>query len=147
MFSGTGSEGESEEHRGQERPETAAKKSVEEIEDLQEKKIALQEEARGLAQGGEAFHEVLREANRQELLRFKQGGLYDHVQIVAEGCCEECDNRDGEVMPLEEALRKEPLPQAGCRRFIDSDVYTEGWCVCSWTFEDSEGATGEKLPT
>lgn len=141
MFTGAHPEGETRD------PETAARKSVEEVDDLQEKKIALQEEARGLAQGGEPFHEVLREANRQELLRLKQGGLYDHVQIVADGCCQECEKRDGEVMPLEEALTTEPLPQECCTRFIDSGVYEEGWCICSWTFEDSEGATGEKLPT
>ena len=60
-----------------------------------------------------------------------------NVEIIGSKCCVECDKIDGNFIPLDEAIKKPPLPHRQCIR--------ENGCICLYGFQVARDTKGRAL--
>lgn len=92
--------------------------------DLHRSSRVLFTQALCLHEEGRDFLALKREANKLSVQHYVQQGIVTKVQILADGCCEECReyaDAIGQVTPS--VALERPLPGNGCSR---------DWCNCSW---------------
>lgn len=53
------------------------------------------------------------------------------VEISANVCCDTCRKQDGKIFPIDEAVKKMPIPPKDCTNKINKEA-PDGWCVCSY---------------
>ena len=92
---------------------------------------------------GKDFNTVLREKNRCDLLKFKQGKYYTKVKIMAGVGCDSCKIHHGEVYTIDEALKLLPLPNLECTNHVNPEL--PGWCRCYYAIADSLEELGKRV--
>ena len=60
-----------------------------------------------------------------------------NVSIIASGCCEDCEKRNGEVFSFNELLKDLPLPQKCCTRY--------NFCICRYGAKGIRDSNGRLI--
>jgi len=103
--------------------------------DMSSRKIIYFEMARFIYEEGKNPYELLKEASKCELLKYKESGVVSKVKINSCGdlSCKECQKLNGKTYLVEKALEEMPVPCKDC----DNDKNKNGfpWCRCRWVGE------------
>jgi hypothetical protein len=59
------------------------------------------------------------------------------VMFIATGCCSTCEAKDGQIIPLREAVVNQPIPQNGCTR--------PAGCLCTYGIFGDRDADGNLI--
>lgn len=78
---------------------------------------------------GEEFFPHLQQHAKLQLTSLKQKG-YDRVKISSIGSCEMCQQLNGRVLSVNEALKEKPIPNMKCTHEIEKGKL--GWCMCHY---------------
>ena len=62
-----------------------------------------------------------------DLMKADLSDYKQEVEFIATKCCEECDKINGQIIPLEEAIKTQPLPYSKCKR--------KTGCICCYGFK------------
>ena len=100
--------------------------------DLQALKMLYLEMALFLCEEGRDFFHLLQQSRRMELTHYKQSGFVNNVQILTAGdaSCETCQQLQGKVLTLDEALEQMPIPCKECTSELRQG--RPGWCRCCY---------------
>lgn len=100
--------------------------------DLHDRKMAYYQLALLAEEEGRPFHDLLAEAARCELTRYKKDGV-EKVEILTAGpgnSCPECEAQAGRVSQIRDVLRLMPLPCPNCTKtLLGTSV---GFCRCRY---------------
>lgn len=85
-----------------------------------------------LNEEGKDYRLPLQQAAKMKLLSFKKEGVIEKVEISSggEGTCEACNQLDGKIFPIEDALKKMPLPFEKCTNSMEHG--NPGFCMCMY---------------
>ena len=56
----------------------------------------------------------------------------DKVMVESNGCCDVCASKDGLIITIAEALKRNPIPHDDCQSMRDKNEF-DGWCRCHYT--------------
>lgn len=100
---------------------------------FQELRMLYFEMALFLYEEGRDFFHLLEQSHRMELTKYKQWGFVEKVRMHAAGdtSCEACQQLEGTLLSLEEALDQTPLPCKDCT-FDFHGSGRPGWCRCQY---------------
>lgn len=78
------------------------------------------------------YRTPLQQSAKMKLMSFKREGGVERVEVSAggEGTCSECNQLDGKIFPIEDALEKMPLPFERCTNSMEHG--TPGFCMCMY---------------
>jgi len=100
--------------------------------DLHKKKMAYHYMAIISEKEGREFFPYLAEAARCELLRYKQSKI-QYVKVLTAGhgnACTICEQQEGHVFPIHDALKKMPIPCKQCTYTLTGGK--SGFCRCCY---------------
>lgn len=87
------------------------------------------EHALFLNEEGEDCFKILQQANKMNLLRYKQSEKVEKVTIISgNDSCSSCQRLNGKIYSIEEALKLMPIPCKDCSFILNDDK--RGFCRC-----------------
>ena len=99
--------------------------------DLQRSSRVLFTQALCLHEEGRDWLNLKREANKRNVQHYLQPGIVTKLRILADGCCDECQQYAAGIGHVAPAVALERLlPGGGCSR---------DWCNCSWNGAEFSG--------
>ncbi len=101
--------------------------------DWQKMKMIYWAQAMFLHESKKSCFRVLQEASKCELRNFQKSGVIEKVEIVTckEKSCHYCQEQNGKIFTIKEALEKMPIPHQNCTYKLESDA-PDGWCRCCY---------------
>ena len=85
-----------------------------------------------LNEEGKDCFKILQQANKMNLLRYKQSEIdIEKVEIISgEDPCSFCQQLNGKIYSIEEALKLMPIPCKDCSFILNDDK--RGFCRCTY---------------
>ena len=83
---------------------------------------------------GKDFFHVLQESARWKLHDFKKKDI-KRVKISSVGGCPACEELNGKVYSIEDALKEMPIPCKDCTFDLHGEHASIGWCRCIYVAE------------
>jgi len=72
----------------------------------------------------------LKLSNKIKLMDYKQKGIIDRIKIISACGCSACEKMNGQVYLIDDAIKKQLLPVAGCTYNMNSQKH--GFCRCTY---------------
>ncbi len=104
------------------------------MEDLHKLKMMYFQKALDLFRKDLNFFDELFESKKCELLKFKEFKYNKKVKILSSCGCNSCEELNGKVYTIDEALKLMPIPNPGCSH--KTNASGKGWCRCCYVSGD-----------